>query len=144
MKIHSWMRTKRFWFIFIGFLVFMFLADITVTFTVMTRSLASGRWDHVLLGVGLIYAGITAFRSFFSTEMNKHLNFYTRLLWLFCLVWSIRTYGFWSGMYFIATITILARFLGWGLKAMSRLTRRKQQSGGFRTESSVLRGRIIP
>lgn len=120
------LKKKWFWISLVVAFIVAFLFDTVVAFSVMTKSLTSGRWELPLLLTGVSYALIFSLKVFVSKTYKKKAVTLTRLLWFTCLVWAITHYGYFIGLYFIASITILSRFLSFGVKLMVSYYKRRQ------------------
>lgn len=125
MFVHPLLKKKWFWISFISFLVFMFVFQTVIAFSIMSRSLSSGRWESELLSLGILYATLISAKQIVSLDLQRNIARITRLLWISSFVWAVYMYGLWTGLYFIGTITILSRFLGWGVKVMRRILMKK-------------------
>lgn len=120
MNIHPVFKNKWFWIGILFLFIFSILFDIVVGSTVLVKSLASGKWDRSLLLVGVFYSVITAYKPFAEIRLKRSLTVMGRMTILISAIWSLQLYGFFSMIYFLVTIIILAKIIGWILKLLVR------------------------
>ncbi len=125
MYVHPVLKKKWFWIGLVGFVLFAIIFDIVAAISIMVQSLSSGRWAPGLLTLGIVYAMLIALRPVVSVRMKKTLGKLSRALWITNLIFAINLYGFRTGLYFILTITLLSRFLSWGIKLTRKISNRK-------------------
>lgn len=115
MNIHPIFKKKRFWIGVVLLFLFAFIYDIAIGMFILTKSLSSGQWSTMLLGLGLLYVTFVLYQSYLPKDEQKKGKWFGRILLLVIAVSTFQEHGYFKMIYFLATIFIFARFTRWAL-----------------------------
>jgi hypothetical protein len=127
MNIHPMFKSKWFWFAVLALFVFALIWDFAVASAILVKSVTSGKWSNVLLGLGLLYTTTVLYQKGLQGREKKRLRSFGRLVLLVIAFLAFRDHGFFQMLYFLATVFIFFRFMQWIVRIFTRRKLHKRE-----------------